>query len=147
MTPQILAHVDDTPDFYLDQVAQVVMDRWSSGRVGLLGDAAFSSSPMSGGGTGLALVGAYLLAGELAAAGWDPEAGLAGYEARMRSFVEANQEIGRMHVQSREVPGPDAEPSPEPDMAALMELVERAINGVELPDYAGVPDSETRHHQ
>jgi hypothetical protein len=36
------------------------MDRWSSGRVGLLGDAAFSSSPFSGGGTGLALVGAYL---------------------------------------------------------------------------------------
>jgi 2-polyprenyl-6-methoxyphenol hydroxylase-like FAD-dependent oxidoreductase len=114
-----------------------VMDRWSSGRVGLLGDAAFSSSPMSGGGTGLALVGAYLLAGELAAAGWDPEAGFAGYEARMRSFVEANQEIGRMHVQSLQAPEPDA----EPDMEALMELVERAINGVELPDYAGVPDS------
>jgi 2-polyprenyl-6-methoxyphenol hydroxylase-like FAD-dependent oxidoreductase len=141
LTPRILAHLDDTPDFYLDQVAQVVMDRWSSGRVGLLGDAAFSSSPMSGGGTGLALVGAYLLAGELAAAGWDPEAGFAGYEARMRSFVEANQEIGRMHVQSREVPAPDAEPSLEPDMEALMELVERAINGVELPDYIGVPDS------
>ena len=141
LTPRILEHLDDTPDFYLDQVAQVVMDRWSSGRVGLLGDAAFSSSPMSGGGTGLALVGAYLLAGELAAAGWDPEAGFAGYEARMRSFVEANQEIGRMHVQSREVPAPDAEPNPEPDMEALMELVERAINGVELPDYAGVPDS------
>ena len=34
------------------------MDRWSSGRVGLLGDAAFSASPMSGAGTGLALVGA-----------------------------------------------------------------------------------------
>jgi hypothetical protein len=46
-----------------------------------------------------------------------------------------------MHVQSREVPAPDAEPSPEPDMEALMELVERAINGVELPDYAGAPDS------
>jgi len=141
MTPRILAHVDDTPDFYLDQVAQVVMDRWSNGRVGLLGDAAFSSSPMSGGGTGLALVGAYLLAGELAAAGWDPAAGFAGYEERMRSFVEANQEIGRLHVHSRDVPAPDAEPSPEPDMEALMELVERAINGVELPDYAGVPDS------
>lgn len=72
------------------------MDRWSSGRVGLLGDAAFSSSPMSGQGTGLALVGAYLLAGELAAAGWDPDAGFARYEERMRSFVEANQEIGRL---------------------------------------------------
>jgi 2-polyprenyl-6-methoxyphenol hydroxylase-like FAD-dependent oxidoreductase len=141
LTPRLLAHLDDTPDFYLDQVAQVVMDRWSSGRVGLFGDAAFSSSPMSGQGTGLALVGAYLLAGDLAAAGWDPEAGFAAFEGRMRPFVEANQEIGRMHVQSLDAPVPDAEPSPEPDMDAIMELVERAINGVELPDYSGVPDS------
>ena len=118
LAPRILAHLDHTPDFYLDQVAQVVMDRWSSGRVGLLGDAAFSSSPLSGQGTGLALVGAYLLAGELAAAGWDPEAGFAGYEGRMRSFVEANQEIGRLHARSRDVPGPDAEPSPEPGRVA-----------------------------
>ena len=144
-TARILSHLDDTPDFYLDQVAQVVMDRWSSGRVGLLGDAAFSSSPMSGGGTGLALVGAYLLAGELAAAGSHPAAGFAAYEQRMRPFVEANQEIGRLHVHSRGVPDPDAQentpPGAEPDMEALMELVERAINGVELPDYAGVPDS------
>jgi 2-polyprenyl-6-methoxyphenol hydroxylase-like FAD-dependent oxidoreductase len=141
LTPRILAHLDDTPDFYLDQVAQVVMDRWSSGRVGLLGDAAFSSSPLSGQGTGLALVGAYLLAGELAAAGWDPEAGFAGYERRMRPFVEANQEIGRLHARSLDVSGPDDTPSPQPDAEGLTDLVERAINGVELPDYAGVPDS------
>ncbi len=141
LAPRILAHLDDTPDFYLDQVAQVVMDRWSSGRAGLLGDAAFSSSPMSGQGTGLALVGAYLLAGELAAAEWDPEAGFAGYERRMRSFVEANQEIGRLHARSREVPGPDAEPSPDFTGEWFADLIERAINGVELPDYAGVPDS------
>jgi 2-polyprenyl-6-methoxyphenol hydroxylase-like FAD-dependent oxidoreductase len=96
---------------------------------------------MSGQGTGLALVGAYLLAGELAAAGWNPEAGFAAYERQMRPFVEANQEIGRMHVQSRDVAGPDAEPPAEPEMEALMQLVERAINGVELPDYEGVPDS------
>ena len=105
--------------------------------MGLIGDAAFSSSPMSGGGTGLALVGAYLLAGELATAGWDPEAGFAGYEARMRSFVEANQEIGRLHVRSREVPGP----SPDFEGEWFAELIDRAINGPELPDYAGVPDS------
>ncbi len=144
LSPRLLAQMDDSPDFYLDQVAQVVMDRWSSGRVGLLGDAAFSSSPMSGQGTGLALVGAYLLAGELAASGWDPAVGFAAYEGRMRSFVEANQEIGRMHVAILEAPAPDAEPAPEPDMEALTELVERAINGVELPDYAGVPDSGVR---
>ncbi|MEV5888045.1 FAD-dependent monooxygenase [Nonomuraea fuscirosea] len=141
LTQRILAHVDDTPDFYLDQVAQVVMDRWSSGRVGLLGDAAFSASPMSGAGTGLALVGAYLLAGELAAAGWDPEAGFAGYEARMRSYVEANQEMGRLHVHSIGVPGQDDGPSPDFTGEWFADLIERAINGVELPDYTGVPDS------
>jgi 2-polyprenyl-6-methoxyphenol hydroxylase-like FAD-dependent oxidoreductase len=141
LAPRILAHLDDTPDFYLDQVAQVVMDRWSNRRVGLLGDAAFCSSPLSGGGTGLALVGAYLLAGELAAAGWDPEAGFAGYEGRMRSFVEANQEIGRLHARSLDATGPDAEPGPDFEGEGFTDLVERAINGAELPDYAGVPDS------
>ena len=135
LTPDILAHLDDTPDFYLDQVAQVVMDRWHIGRVGLIGDAAFSASPMSGAGTGLALVGAYLLAGELAAADWDPEVGFAAYEERMRSYVEDNQEIGRMHVQMLTAPDPGAEPGPEPDMDAVMALVERAVGGPELPDY------------
>jgi 2-polyprenyl-6-methoxyphenol hydroxylase-like FAD-dependent oxidoreductase len=139
-TERILAHLDDTPDFYLDQVAQVVMDSWHRGRVGLIGDAAFSASPMSGAGTGLALVGAYLLAGELAAADWDPEAGFAGYEARMRSYVLDNQEIGRMHVQMLAAPDPDAGPPEEPDMDAVMALVERAVGGPELPDYEGVPD-------
>ncbi len=145
-TQRILAHLDDTPDFYLDQVAQVVMASWSSGRVGLLGDAAFSASPMSGAGTGLALVGAYLLAGELAAADWDPAAGFAGYQERMRSYVEANQEIGRMHVQmlTAPAPDPDAAPSPEPpDMEAFTDLIDRAVNGPELPDYIGVRDSGT----
>ena len=139
-TQRILAHLDDTPDFYLDQVAQVVMDHWHIGRVGLLGDAAFSASPMSGAGTGLALVGAYLLAGELATADWDPEAGFAGYEERMRRYVEDNQEIGRMHVQMLTAPDPGAEPSPELDMDAVMALVERAVGGPELPDYEGMRD-------
>ncbi|MGW5350235.1 FAD-dependent monooxygenase [Streptomyces sp. NPDC004031] len=139
LTPDILAHLDDTPDFYLDQVAQVVMDRWSHGRVGLLGDAAFSSSPMSGQGTGLALVGAYVLAGELATAGWDPEAGFARYEALMRPFVEANQEIGRLNARSRDIPGPDAEPAPDFTGERFTDLVGRAINGIELPDYPGMP--------
>jgi 2-polyprenyl-6-methoxyphenol hydroxylase-like FAD-dependent oxidoreductase len=140
-TQRILAHLDDSPDFYLDQVAQVVMDRWHVGRVGLLGDAAFSASPMSGAGTGLAMVGAYMLAGELAAVDWDPEAGFAGYEQRMRSYVEANQEIGRMHVQMLAAPDLGGEPAPEPDMEAITALVERAVGGPELPDYEGVPDS------
>jgi hypothetical protein len=38
---------------------------------------------------------------------------------------------------------PDAAPSPEPDMAALTDLIDRAVNGPELPDYEGVPHSGT----
>lgn len=143
-TSRILAHLDDAPDFYLDQVAQVKMDHWFSGRVGLIGDAAFSASPMSGGGTGMALVGAYLLAGELASADWDPAVGFAGYEEQMRSYVLANQEIGQMHVQMLTAPDPHAEPSPEPDMDAITALIERAVNGPELPDYQRLPDLDQR---
>ncbi|RLV48449.1 FAD-dependent oxidoreductase [Nocardioides mangrovicus] len=138
-TDRILAHLDDTPDFYLDQVAQVVMEHWSEGRICLHGDAAFSASPMSGAGTGLALVGAYLLAGELAAADWDPAAGFAGYERRMRAYVEDNQAIGRMHVEMVTGPAP-TEPPSEEEMATMMALVERAIGGPDLPDYADLPD-------
>ena len=143
-TARILSHLDDTPDFYLDQVAQVVMDHWSLGRVGLLGDAAFSASPMSGAGTGLALVGAYMLAGELATAGWDAEAGFAGYEQRMRDYVEANQDIGRMHVESIVGPGPGAEEGPEPDMEALMPIIELAVGGPQLPEYDYAPTLTSR---
>jgi len=96
---------------------------------------------MSGGGTGLALVGAYLLAGELAAAGWDPAAGFAGYEKRMRSFVEANQEDRPAARAQPRRPAPDPEPSIDFESEYFTDLIGRAINGVELPDYAGVPDS------
>lgn len=138
-TPQLLTHLGEAPDFYLDQVAQVVMDHWHTGRVGLIGDAAYSASPMSGAGTGLALVGAYLLAGELAAAGWDVEAGYAAFEAQLRPCVEANQELGRMHVDSLTATGSEGD-GPELDMDALTALIDRAINGPELPDYEDVPD-------
>ena len=69
---------------------------------------------------------------------WDPEAGFAAYERRMRSFVEANQEIGRLHARSLDVAAAGAGPGPE-DWP--VDLIDRAINGVELPDYAEVPDS------
>jgi 2-polyprenyl-6-methoxyphenol hydroxylase-like FAD-dependent oxidoreductase len=77
----------DAPDFYFDSVSQIRMDRWCSGRTALLGDAAHCASPLSGMGSGLAVVGAYVLAGELAAAGNDHRAAFARYEARMRDYV------------------------------------------------------------
>ena len=74
----------------------------------------------------------------------NPEAGFAGYEARMRSFVEANQEIGRLNAGTRDVPGPDPEPAPDFTSEWFTELIERAVTGPALPDYAGVPDSGPR---
>jgi 2-polyprenyl-6-methoxyphenol hydroxylase-like FAD-dependent oxidoreductase len=93
-TPRLLRDMRRADDFYFDAVAQVRMDRWSRGRVVLLGDAAWCASPLSGMGTGLAMVGAYVLAGELAAAGGDHEAGFARFEAAMRDYVAGCQKMG-----------------------------------------------------
>ena len=66
VAPRVLAALDDAP-LYFDAVGQARMPTWSSGRVALVGDAAHCSSPISGMSTSLALTGAYVLAGELAA--------------------------------------------------------------------------------
>ena len=80
-------------DFYLDAVAQVHMDRWAAGRVVLVGDAGYCPSPLTGMGTSLALVGAYVLAGELARHDGDHERAFAAYERRMRPYVAQGQEL------------------------------------------------------
>ncbi|WP_020669063.1 FAD-dependent monooxygenase [Amycolatopsis nigrescens] len=89
--PRLLAAAADAPDFYFDSISQVHLDHYSSGRVALVGDAGYCASPLSGMGTSLALVGAYVLAGELAAAGGEYRGAFARYEAEMRSFVRACQ--------------------------------------------------------
>jgi 2-polyprenyl-6-methoxyphenol hydroxylase-like FAD-dependent oxidoreductase len=91
--PRLLDAMRDAPDFYLDSISQVRMDRWSSGRVVLVGDAAYGPSPASGQGTSLSLVGAYVLAGSIAAAAGDHVAGFAEYEREMRPYVKANQDL------------------------------------------------------
>ncbi|MGW3351514.1 FAD-dependent monooxygenase [Nonomuraea rubra] len=87
--PALLEAVRDADDFYFDSVAQIHLDRWSKGRAVLVGDAGYCASPASGQGTSLALVGAYVLAGELATGG-----GTEGYERELRPFVAANQALG-----------------------------------------------------
>ncbi|MEV4381495.1 FAD-dependent monooxygenase [Streptosporangium sp. NPDC049644] len=90
-TPRLLAAMRDARDFYFDSISQVHMDRWSQGRSVLLGDAACCASPLSGMGTGLAVIGAYVLAGELAAAGGDHRVGFARYEEAMREYAKGCQ--------------------------------------------------------
>ncbi|HEX6683498.1 MAG TPA: FAD-dependent monooxygenase [Candidatus Limnocylindrales bacterium] len=88
--PRLIGYAADAPDFYLDTLAQVRLDSWSHGRIALVGDAAFCPSPASGQGTSLALVGAYVLSGELAG---DPAVGFKSYEEQLRDFVAKNQAL------------------------------------------------------
>ncbi|MEU6431900.1 FAD-dependent monooxygenase [Microbispora sp. NPDC046973] len=82
------------PGFYFDALSQVRMDSWSAGRVALVGDAAWCASPASGAGAELALVGAYRLAGELAAAGGDHRIAFPAYDTGHRPLVRKKQRIG-----------------------------------------------------
>jgi 2-polyprenyl-6-methoxyphenol hydroxylase-like FAD-dependent oxidoreductase len=89
-TDRVLAALDDAP-FVLDTLGQARLPRWSTGRVALLGDAAYCASPLSGMGTSLALVGAYVLAGALSRA--DPPVAFSRYEQLMRPYVEQAQRL------------------------------------------------------
>jgi 2-polyprenyl-6-methoxyphenol hydroxylase-like FAD-dependent oxidoreductase len=94
--PRLLNAMQASPEFYSDQVALVQMDRWSRGRVVLLGDSAYCPSPMSGMGTSLALVGAYVLAGELTATAGDGyAAAFASYQKEMREAVKRAQKFAK----------------------------------------------------
>jgi 2-polyprenyl-6-methoxyphenol hydroxylase-like FAD-dependent oxidoreductase len=92
--PRLLELMPGAPDFYFDAAAQISMAHWSQGRVVLAGDAGYCASPMSGQGTSLALIGAYVLAGELAAASGDYQTAFHQYEKEMRPFVAINQALG-----------------------------------------------------
>ena len=91
--PRLLEAMWGAPDFYFDTVSQIHMDGWSSGRAVLVGDAGYCPSPMSGVGTSLALVGAYVLAGELAAAAGDHRRAFVRYEEQMLKYVEQGQKL------------------------------------------------------
>jgi 2-polyprenyl-6-methoxyphenol hydroxylase-like FAD-dependent oxidoreductase len=90
--PRLLKAMRRADDLYFDTVSQIRMSSWSKGRVGLVGDAAFAPSFLSGQGTSLAIVGAYVLAGELASHE-DPADAFVSYERIARPFIEANQDL------------------------------------------------------
>ncbi|MBF6298130.1 FAD-dependent monooxygenase [Nocardia amamiensis] len=90
---RIVAAMTEAPDFYFDELARIDMPSWVQGRVVLLGDAGYCGSPLTGQGTAMALVGAYVLAGEIAAHAADPGRGLARYEEVLRPFVRKAQKL------------------------------------------------------
>ncbi|MGW4058560.1 FAD-dependent monooxygenase [Amycolatopsis sp. NPDC004747] len=93
-TPKLLEALPAADDLYVDSISQIHLDRWSKGRVVLLGDAAWCAGP-GGSGTGLAMMGAQVLAGELAAAGGDHVTAFAKYEQRLRKPAAVGQKNGK----------------------------------------------------
>jgi 2-polyprenyl-6-methoxyphenol hydroxylase-like FAD-dependent oxidoreductase len=98
-SPQILAALSDSNDLYFDRVSQVRMPRWSKGRVALVGDAAFAPSLLAGQGSALAIIAAYVLAGELARAN-SVDAAFQRYEWLLQSFLEQKQDAAVRFAQS-----------------------------------------------
>jgi 2-polyprenyl-6-methoxyphenol hydroxylase-like FAD-dependent oxidoreductase len=90
---ELLAAMQDAPDFYFDTTSQVVMEHWTQGRVGLIGDAGYAAGP-GGNGTGTAVVAAYVLANEMALAGGDHRTAFTAYEHRLRTYVQRGQKQG-----------------------------------------------------
>ncbi|WP_433234986.1 FAD-dependent monooxygenase [Streptosporangium sp. CA-135522] len=93
--PRLLEAMSEADDFYFSSTCQVHMDRWSCGRIALVGDSGYCAAPTSGMGTSQALIGAWTLARNLASAGGDHTTAFAAYEAELRPYVAENQVKGR----------------------------------------------------
>jgi 2-polyprenyl-6-methoxyphenol hydroxylase-like FAD-dependent oxidoreductase len=89
--PHLLKAMESAPDFYFDSISLIQLERWSRGRIALLGDAGYCPSPLSGQGTNLALVGAYTLAGERAATSGDHQIAFARYQEELQDYVRRQQ--------------------------------------------------------
>lgn len=123
--PQLLEYMRDASDFYFDEMSQIKMDRWSKGRVALVGDAGYCCSPLSGQGTSVALLGAYILAGELKAASQDGvidyELGFTNYYNEFHDYVLRNQWLVVDNI-------PGGAPIPQ-------EVFERIVKSIDFKDY------------
>ncbi|HEY0226268.1 MAG TPA: FAD-dependent monooxygenase [Mycobacterium sp.] len=90
-----LDELDHTPTFYFDSITQLQLAGWSRGRVALVGDAGYCPGPAVGGSTSIAVLGAYVLAGELARAQGDYAQAFAAYEREMADSVQRSRAFAR----------------------------------------------------
>ncbi|GLY70989.1 FAD-dependent oxidoreductase [Amycolatopsis taiwanensis] len=85
----------DPAGAYFDSVSQIVTDRWSQGRVVLLGDAAWCVTLFAGYGAALALAGADQLGAALEENGHDVPTALARWETLLRPEIRKRQALAR----------------------------------------------------
>ena len=90
--PAFLEGLEAADDLYFDRVSQIRMEHWHQGDVALLGDAAYAPSFLAGQGSALAMIGGYVLAGELKRAEGDVPVALANYQRRLFAFMRMKQD-------------------------------------------------------
>jgi 2-polyprenyl-6-methoxyphenol hydroxylase-like FAD-dependent oxidoreductase len=98
--PRILEAMANVSSIYFDRVSQIRLDRWTKGRTALIGDAAACVSLMAGEGAGLAMVEAYVLAGELRNCGGDHGAAFARYQQRLMPLLKRKQAMAARFASS-----------------------------------------------
>lgn len=89
---ELMERIPTASEFYMDAISRATVDHYARGRVVLLGDAAYGNT-LGGFGTGLAIVGAYVLAGELHRSRGDLQAALARYEAKFRGYAKVSRRV------------------------------------------------------
>ena len=89
--PRLLEKMQTASDLYFDAVSQIRMETWSHGRVVLLGDTGYCPALLSGQGSTLAMMGAYILAGELKVALGEHQRAFHQYEQAFRPVVRQEQ--------------------------------------------------------
>lgn len=92
--PDLLTRLRTAESVYYDTLSQVVLDRWSRGRVVLLGDAAWCVTLFAGYGSSLAVGGADLLGTALEQQA-DITTALTRWEAELRPEAMRKQKLGR----------------------------------------------------
>jgi 2-polyprenyl-6-methoxyphenol hydroxylase-like FAD-dependent oxidoreductase len=137
--PELMARVPASEDFYMDSISRVVTEQYSTGRVALVGDSAYGNA-LGGFGTGLALVGAYVLAGELLRAGGDHTIAFAAYESKFRAYASVSQKVnaGRLLAPATRlgIRGRNLLFSALSLFGPLMKIVDRPAKNITLEDYA-----------
>ena len=94
-TPDLLNALDKTADFYFDAVSQIDMNQWYNNRVVLVGDACQCVSLIAGEGSGLAMAGSYILAGELKASNGDHQLAFENYQKKMKPEIVRKQAMAQ----------------------------------------------------
>lgn len=135
--PNILARFSDKSDLYFDLAQQVKMASWSKGRIVLLGDAGYCASPLSGQGNNLALVGAYILAGELKKAQGNYMTAFARYNDLLGPFIKANQDFGLWVSESFLANAEVSQEVAKKRSDNILKKMKSVANAISLPDYTG----------